>query len=205
MVKVVGEMKKRLQRRGARKGFTLVELLIVIIIIGILAGAMMMVAGRSRDSAEAAKIISDLRSVKAAALIWMTENPSGLPETAWTNFNDDPTPLNPYLDKPLSASDPYIFAAGEVTVNVTRYVDDDNDPDTDPVPDTQEQTSDVWLLGYDVTNIRSGVKENLESQAKSVGLYGGIESDQGITIDLADPANAPFYDNEDNAVYIIVQ
>jgi len=54
------------------------------------------------------------------------KNPSGLPETAWTNFNDDPTPLNPYLDKPLSASDPYIFAAGEkLQSSVTRYVDDD--------------------------------------------------------------------------------
>ncbi|MBC7322734.1 MAG: prepilin-type N-terminal cleavage/methylation domain-containing protein, partial [Acetomicrobium sp.] len=94
-------MKKRLQRRGARKGFTLVELLIVIIIIGILAGGMMLVAGSSRDSAEAARIISDLRTVKSAALMWMVENPMGYSDKDWTDFNDDPSPLNKYLDRAL--------------------------------------------------------------------------------------------------------
>ena len=112
----MSEMKKRLQRRGARKGFTLVELLIVIIIIGILAGAMMLVAGTSRDAAEASKIISDLRNVKAAALMWITENPAGLDNDDWTDLQGDPTPLNKYLDKPLTTGHNYLFETGDVTV-----------------------------------------------------------------------------------------
>jgi general secretion pathway protein G len=74
-----------------RSGFTLVELLIVIIIIGILAGAMLLVAGSGTDSAEATKIISGLRSMKAAALMYYADYP-----------NDGTVPdvasLEPYMD-----------------------------------------------------------------------------------------------------------
>jgi len=56
-----------------RKGFTLVELLIVIIIIGILAAALLLSSSSSSDAAEAARLISDLRSLKAAALLIRAE------------------------------------------------------------------------------------------------------------------------------------
>ena len=78
-----------------RKGFTLVELLIVIVIIGILAGAMMMLMGSSTDKAEATKIISDLRTMKGAVLQFYADN-SGYPANA-----DDPEVLEPYVDKTL--------------------------------------------------------------------------------------------------------
>jgi general secretion pathway protein G len=75
-----------------RSGFTLVELLIVIIIIGILAGAMLLVAGSGTDSAEATKIVSDLRAMKAAALLYYADNISAqqAPEVA---------SISPYMDR----------------------------------------------------------------------------------------------------------
>jgi general secretion pathway protein G len=78
-----------------RKGFTLVELLIVIVIIGILAGSMMMLMGSSTDKAEATKIISDLRVMKGAVLQYYADH-SGYPDNS-----DDPDVLEPYIDKTL--------------------------------------------------------------------------------------------------------
>ena len=89
-----------------RSGFTLVELLIVIIIIGILAGAMMLLAGSGTDSAEATKIISDLRSMKAAALMYYADNPSAPMNIAAATTNVDS--LDKYSDMEIK-SDKFAF------------------------------------------------------------------------------------------------
>lgn len=60
-----------------RRGFTLVEMLVVILIVGILVGAMMLLLGSANHAAEAAKIISDLRSLKSAAMLYYLDNPDG--------------------------------------------------------------------------------------------------------------------------------
>ena len=96
-------MKKVLKKRT---GFTLVELLIVIIIIGILAGAMLLVAGSGTDKAEATKAVSDVRSLKAAALMFYADKPN---ETL-TAGNNEITELEKYMDREVS-SDMFSFAA----------------------------------------------------------------------------------------------
>lgn len=57
-----------------RKGFTLVELLIVIVVIGILASGMMLASGSATNSAKASTAIADLRNAKAAALLWFADH-----------------------------------------------------------------------------------------------------------------------------------
>jgi len=81
-------LKKMLKRKS--KGFTLVELLIVIIIIGILAGMMMLSTGGATAKAEATKIVSDMRNMKAAAIMVYADN------STWPTDIDS---LDNYLDQ----------------------------------------------------------------------------------------------------------
>ena len=71
-------------KKSARKGFTLVELLIVIVVIGILSAMMMLSSTEAVSSAKAADIISDLRNLKTAALAYYADN---LDEADKSGFN----------------------------------------------------------------------------------------------------------------------
>jgi general secretion pathway protein G len=75
-----------------RKAFTLVELLIVIVIIGILAGSLLLVMGSGKAKAEATKIVSDMRVLKAAAVMYFYDN------SDWP-ADGDLDALKPYLDR----------------------------------------------------------------------------------------------------------
>ncbi|MBC7078055.1 MAG: type II secretion system protein, partial [Synergistales bacterium] len=83
----------------ARKGFTLVELLIVMVIIGTLASTLMLTMGGGRGKAEATKIVSDLRNLKAAAIMYYTDNgvwPGDTGSGAWQWITQS---LDRYLDR----------------------------------------------------------------------------------------------------------
>jgi prepilin-type N-terminal cleavage/methylation domain-containing protein len=96
----------------ARKGgFTLVELLIVIVIIGILAGMMMLTMGSATDGANASRIINDLRLLKSATLLYYADENQWPDGDVLTGFNAD-SKLIKYLDKPFASS-----YSGTVTVN----------------------------------------------------------------------------------------
>lgn len=55
------------------KAFTLVEILITIILIGILAGSLLLVAGGAEDKTMANRILSDARTMKAAAILYNSD------------------------------------------------------------------------------------------------------------------------------------
>lgn len=68
----ITNFKKKLNMK--RKGFSLIELLVVFIIIGVFVGSMLLVFGRASDSARVASLLSDLRNAKAAGVLWMFLN-----------------------------------------------------------------------------------------------------------------------------------
>ena len=105
--------------KARRSGFTLVELLIVTVIIGILAGMMMLTMGTATDGAEASRIVNDLRLVKSAALLYYTEN------DVWP-YNGVVNPgsfasasLDKYMDKDLDQSYENVVYVGSSDGRIT--------------------------------------------------------------------------------------
>ena len=137
----------------ARKGFTLVELLIVIVIIGILASAMMLSGGSATAAAEASNVISDLRSMKAAALMFFADSMDDIGSISTLQV----TYLAPYMDNPdkfTTGGSPYRFANGGAGL------------------------TNKWFVGYALDQAKKSpeVKKKLQGKARSTGLLAGTGS-----------------------------
>jgi len=112
-----------------RRGFTLVELLIVIVVIGILSAMMMLSSTEAVSSAKAAKIISDLRNLKTAALAWYADNidfvegrTTDANGNKFTFLNDNRAAVLKYMGND-AVDDRYVFSDG------TRLVSGQNKAD----------------------------------------------------------------------------
>ena len=162
--------------KKTRKGFTLVELLIVIVVIGILSAMMMLSSTEAVTSARASNIVSNLRNLKTAALAYYVDNMDALakkdPATdlsdIWPYMNNNKT--NGTYDIPDSGSYKMVLegnTAGQKT----------------------------WFLSYTITGTTAEIgkiKEKLKGRAKSVGL-------------LKEAKTASEAYNGDATVYVLVR
>ena len=133
----------------ARKGgFTLVELLIVIMIIAILAGMMLLATGSATDSAEATKIINDLRNLKSAALLY------------YADYNQWPV-SGDYA--PTTVTGVSIEAYMDRKIDTTKYT---------TISVTGENADGKSFIGYVVNNppLTVGVAKKLVGKAADSGL-----------------------------------
>ncbi|MDR2527932.1 MAG: prepilin-type N-terminal cleavage/methylation domain-containing protein [Synergistaceae bacterium] len=143
----------------ARKGFTLVELLIVIVIIGILASSMLLSSSSATASAEASNIVSELRSLKAATMMFYSDSMDTVNSGGANTVINDPGSakalLGKYMDNPEKLSGLYLFKSTEIA-GVGRK----------------------WFVGYNLSSVTGEVREKLAGKAKSTGLYSGAGSTQ---------------------------
>ena len=108
-------------RKEQRLGFTLVELLIVIIIIGILAGMLLLAVGSATDKAEAAKIVNLLRNYKSATMMYYGDNDEW-PAVGAYGPNDAVTAsIDRYLDRSLDATLYTHLLVDELPANSGRF------------------------------------------------------------------------------------
>ena len=154
--------------RYTRRGFTLVELLIVIVVIGVLSAMMMLSSTEAVSSAKAARIISNLRNLKTAALAWYADNldfiEGRVTDANGNNFtciNDNREAILKYLGSDAEIDDRYQFS------NQTRLVTGQNS-----ASDTDNMSWYIWYQigeNWTLTEDRK-VLEKLAKRGKSVKL-----------------------------------
>lgn len=81
--------------KGRKRGFTLVEILITIVITGILAGTLLLSGGNSIDKASAARVTEDMKTIRTAVQMYMADHGNRWP--------DNLEGLRPYLDRDPSS------------------------------------------------------------------------------------------------------
>ncbi len=149
MIKMAfGELKLK------RKAYTLVELLIVIIIIGILAGMMTLSSSQASDSAKASRIIAEIRTMKAAAALYKADYGS------W--------PIWAYMGGTYVNLD-----RGHGDVLPDKYFDVVTVGDGYWIGAMRSASNDNYSFAVaDAKDLDAGVKKAIENKAADTALYG---------------------------------
>ena len=160
-----------------RRGFTLVELLIVIAVMGILSSMMMVSSSESVTTAKANNIISNLRNFSMAAMAYYTDHVEEVGKAPTT------------YEITLAKVTPYMHNEGSVP-DKDNYIVTNNDG--------------VWWAGCNLQGIADDAKirEKLENRAGSANLKGS--SDKNTT---PAPTNGsyPEYTTSYNCVWLLIR
>ena len=152
--------------KNKRKGFTLVELLIVIVVIGILSAMMMLSSTEAVTSAKASNIVSNLRNLKTAALACYTDS------------------MDTYSSGKASPDIKAIFKY----LGSGKAIPESKDYGVD--------TTKGWYLKYTITGTGSEItqiKNKLKGRAKSSGLLKNATAGDGTDEPYDGSENVVYY------------
>ena len=162
------------------RGFTLVELLIVIVVIGVLSAMMMLSSTEAVSSAKANNVISNMRNIKTATLAWYADNLDKINAAGHITINGTKKFFHQWKDSDLGLSK-YLNAGSSIKLN---RLGDAKIPDDEyavfaiekklgnnPVKINGDTDRSTWYIGYKIPNGDSKLKEKLQSRASSLGLH----------------------------------
>jgi len=140
--------------RRRQRAFTLVEVLIVILIIGVLAGLVMISSFNMQNASKAARIIADMREMKAAAYMYKTDRGT------W--------PIWIYSGGGYCNRD-----AGNEAILPSNYINGIPVGDGYWIGVMRHPTiSSVALVAADVSNLSSSIKEAIVLRSAGIPLMG---------------------------------
>ena len=159
MANVVAKIKFEIEilqgeKKMRKRGFTLLELLIVLVVIGILSVMLMIASEEIQDSARATEVINNLNAWKKATLAYWADNYNEI--TANENFN-----LYDHRDEIIK----YFSISSEAITDM------EGEQKYWPI-----QTNDgrwwIWCgLGSGTGNQKRGLKAKLAARAEEIGLF----------------------------------
>ena len=164
------------RRAISRRGFTLVELLIVIVVIGILSAMMMLSSTEAVSSAKASNIISNLRNLKTAVLGWYADNIDRVVITRKNGQIDKTEVIDGSGNKVTFTN---FINSDEGRKEILKYLNNDTAIELKSKNSSSKSNGDYflvdlkwkeWYICYQLNDAR--IKEKLASKAKSIGLSG---------------------------------
>ncbi|MBQ7577739.1 MAG: type II secretion system protein [Synergistaceae bacterium] len=172
----------------SRKGFTLVELLIVIVVIGILSAMMMLSSTEAMSSAKASNIASNLRNLKTAALAWYTDHvdlvtADGRVKTKVTDADNNAKPFQEQNKDDALEIAKYFNNEDSISINGGEG----NDPIKAGgygICDAGGTNRNTWYVGYKFASNEDSIKEKLKGRLKTLGmiLRGNTPNNSGETV-----------------------